>query len=79
MMIPGLSVMLAVMMMCLMLAVVTGGLQSDEERLLKWLFDGYNPAARPVIRSNKTANVQIQFSLMHIQQLVSCPSIPFLS
>ena len=44
---------------------------SDEERLLKDLFQSYNPSARPVIKSKKTVKVKMQFSLMHIQELVS--------
>ena len=44
---------------------------SDEERLLKDLFMNYNPSARPVIASKKTVKVKMQFSLMHIQELVS--------
>ena len=47
------------------------GRQSDEERLLEYLFSDYNPSARPVINSSSTVNVKIQFSLMHIQELVS--------
>lgn len=45
--------------------------QTDEERLLQYLFRDYNPAARPVLNSNHTVQVRIQFSLMHIQELVS--------
>ncbi len=45
--------------------------QSDEERLLEYLFTDYNPSARPVLNSSKTVNVTLMFSLMHIQELVS--------
>ncbi len=44
---------------------------SDEEMLLEELFSDYNPSARPVIDSSSTVPVQIQFSLMHIKDLVS--------
>ena len=43
---------------------------SDEERLLEALFDGYNPSARPVFNSSQAVNVRMQFSLLHIQELV---------
>ena len=49
--------------------------QADEERLLKLLFSEYNPAARPVINSSKTVPVILQFSLMHIKDLVSAASV----
>ncbi len=45
--------------------------QSDEEVLLQELFGDYNPSARPVIDSSDTVRVEIQFSLMHIKDLVS--------
>ena len=48
-----------------------GRSQSDEERLLDYLFKDYNPSARPVINSSKTVPVRMQFSLMHFQELVS--------
>ena len=38
--------------------------------LLKQLFDGYNPAARPVINSSSTVDVKMMFSLLQIQELV---------
>ena len=43
---------------------------SDEERLLEALFDGYNPSARPVFNSSQAVDVRMQFSLLHIQELV---------
>ena len=43
---------------------------SDEERLLEALFDGYNPSARPVFNSSHAVDVRMQFSLLHIQELV---------
>ena len=43
---------------------------TDEERLLDELFSGYNPSARPVLNSSDTVSVSIQFSLMHIKELV---------
>lgn len=45
--------------------------RSDEERLLDYLFTDYNPSARPVLNSSKTVGVNLMFSLMHIQELVS--------
>ena len=45
--------------------------RSDEERLLDYLFMDYNPSARPVLNSSKTVGVDLMFSLMHIQELVS--------
>ena len=45
--------------------------RSDEERLLQNIFNNYNPSARPVINSSETVFVQMQFSLMHIKELVS--------
>ena len=45
--------------------------RSDEERLLDYLFTDYNPSARPVLNSTKTVGVNLMFSLMHIQELVS--------
>ncbi len=44
---------------------------SDEEVLFKKMFDEYNPSARPVMDSSHTVNVAIQFSLLHIKDLVS--------
>ena len=52
--------------------LATSRLPSDEERLLSQLFSNYNPSARPVMNSSKTVPVAIQFSLMHIKDLVSC-------
>ena len=49
----------------------TGRDLSDEEELFKKLFDEYNPSARPVMDSSHTVNVAIQFSLLHIKDLVS--------
>ncbi len=46
-------------------------IQSDEERLLDYLFKDYNPSARPVLNSSKTVPVNMMFSLMHMQELVS--------
>ncbi|ELU09565.1 hypothetical protein CAPTEDRAFT_181469 [Capitella teleta] len=43
--------------------------QSDEEKLLDYLFADYNPTARPVINSSHTVTVGIQFSLIQIQEL----------
>ena len=43
---------------------------SDEEELFKKLFEDYNPSARPVMDSSHTVNVAIQFSLLHIKDLV---------
>ena len=45
--------------------------RSEEEKLMDVLFRQYNPSARPVMDSNKTVTVYIQFSLLHIQELVS--------
>ena len=59
------------MLTVLSFAAGAQAVQSDEERLLEYLFDEYNPSARPVINSSKTVGVQLQFSLMHIQELVS--------
>lgn len=47
------------------------GVRSEEERLMDYLFQQYNPSARPVINSTHTVNVNITFSLLHIQDLVS--------
>jgi hypothetical protein len=44
---------------------------SEEEKLLHDMFLDYNPSARPVMNSSKTVDVEIQFSLMHIKELVS--------
>lgn len=44
---------------------------TDEEILLKKLFDHYNPTARPVLDSVDSVQVSIEFSLMHIKDLVS--------
>jgi len=46
---------------------------SDEEQLLDGLFEGsrYNKFARPLINSSSTVVVTLQFSLMHIKDLVS--------
>ena len=43
---------------------------SEEEHLWQVLFHGYNPSARPVMNSSSTVSVAIQFSLMHIKELV---------
>ena len=45
--------------------------QSDEEKLLSYLFQDYNPSARSVLNSSKTVTVNLQFSLLQIQELVS--------
>lgn len=45
--------------------------QSDEEKLLEYLFQDYNPSARPVLNSSNTVKVNLQFSLLQIQELVS--------
>ena len=47
------------------------GQRSEEEKLLDYLFETYNPSARPVLDSSKTVNVNITLSLLHIQDLVS--------
>ena len=47
-----------------------GPRMSDEEILMKYLFDGYNPSARPVLNSLHSVDVKIMFSLLHIQELV---------
>jgi hypothetical protein len=44
---------------------------TDEEKLLQYLFADYRTEARPVLNSKDTVNVTIQFSLMHIKELVS--------
>ncbi|ESN92595.1 hypothetical protein HELRODRAFT_131728, partial [Helobdella robusta] len=44
-------------------------LLSDEEYLLKYLFEDYNPSARPVMRSNQVVEVNLRFSLLQIQEL----------
>ena len=45
--------------------------QSDEEELLRELFSDYSQFARPLISSSPTVVVTLQFSLMHIKDLVS--------
>ena len=45
---------------------------SDEERLIDDLFTHYRKTARPVMSSSDTVPVLIQFSLMHLKELVSC-------
>lgn len=50
---------------------------SDEEQLFKNLFREYNPSARPVINSSRTVMVSIQFSLLHIKDLVRLRSLKF--
>jgi len=44
--------------------------RSNEETLLNYLFDDYNPSARPVFNSSLTVAVNIRFSLLQIQELV---------
>lgn len=44
---------------------------TDEEQLLDYLFANYKTEARPVLDSKDTVDVTIQFSLMHIKELVS--------
>lgn len=54
-------------------------MRSDEEYLLQQLFGSYNQFARPVLNSSCTVTVAIQFSLMHIKDLVRlsvCFSLP---
>ena len=46
---------------------------SEEEVLIDYLFEEYRPTARPVLRSEDTVLVNLQFSLMHIKELVSVP------
>lgn len=43
--------------------------RSDEELLLEYLFRDYNPSARPVLNSSQTVSVNVQFSLLQIQEL----------
>ena len=45
--------------------------QSDEEELLTQLFTDYHKYARPLVNSSSTVVVTLQFSLMHIKDLVS--------
>ena len=45
---------------------------SDEEMLIDDLFTDYRKTARPVMSSGDTVSVLIQFSLMHLKELVSC-------
>jgi len=45
--------------------------ESDEEQLLSELFCTYNKFARPLVNSSLTVVVTLQFSLMHIKDLVS--------
>lgn len=49
--------------------------RSDEEHLLGVLFSAYNQFARPVLNSSSTVMVAIQFSLMHIKDLVSLANV----
>lgn len=49
--------------------------RSDEEHLLGVLFSAYNQFARPVLNSSSTVMVAIQFSLMHIKDLVSLATV----
>ena len=58
---------------CVLLSIFTDGAGrnlSDEEELFKKLFEDYNPSARPVMDSSHTVTVAIQFSLLHIKDLV---------
>ncbi len=48
-----------------------GKIKSEEERLFVHLLEDYNPSARPILDSSKTVPVNMRFSLMHIQDLVS--------
>jgi len=48
--------------------------RSDEEVLLEYLFRDYNPSARPVLNSSQTVSVNVQFSLLQIQELVCMPA-----
>jgi len=52
--------------------------QSDEEELLTSLFTDYNKFARPLINSSSTVVVTLQFSLMHIKDLVSFCQLYFI-
>ncbi len=55
---------------CLDAWLSVGRQESDEEKLMKYLFEGYNPAARPVMNSSDTVLVKLIFCLMHIKDLV---------
>ena len=55
-----------------------GAIQSEEEKLLDYLFVNYNPSARPVLNSSKTVFVRLAFSLLQIQDLVSVAVSMFL-
>ena len=57
-----------------MLAVYYCRELSEEEVLIDYLFEEYRPTARPVLRSEDTVLVNLQFSLMHIKELVSAPA-----
>ena len=48
-----------------------GKMKSEEERLLVYLLEHYNPAARPILDSSRTVPVNMSYSLMHIHELVS--------
>ena len=52
--------------------------KSDEERLLDKLFKDYNPSARPVLNSSHTVTVDLKFSLLQIQDLVSTALFQFI-
>ena len=55
-----------------------GAIQSEEEKLLDYLFVNYNPSARPVLNSSKTVFVRLAFSLLQIQDLVSVAQFRYL-
>ena len=55
---------------CSAAAVEGKNVRSSEEVLLNYLFDGYNPTARPVFNSSLTVAVNLRFSLLQIQDLV---------
>ena len=57
-------------LLCFLAHAIGAKHQSEEERLLDDFFTSYDKAARPVIDASKTVTVKIQFSLLHIQELV---------
>ena len=67
---------LLIPILILLFYFLAGRLLSDEENLMHTLFKRYkyNPSARPVSNSSQAVLVKMQFSLMHIKELVSCNS-----
>ena len=56
---------------------VTGKIDTDEQRLVRALLDGYDTAARPVVNASSTVQVKFAFTMVQIPSVVSVASLKY--